>query len=290
MNILVIGGNRYFGKRLVSKLIAEGHKVTLMNRGQASDDFGTSVNRMVLDRKTLGGNSLGSASWDLVYDQVCYDAREAAGACKAFEGRVKRYVFVSSQSVYGPGANISESTFDPTFYRFKSIASKDADYSEAKRQAEATFFQQARFPLVAVRFPIVIGEDDYTERFKFHVDRIRAKAPIYFPNVDAKLSLINSADAAEFLFRIGKVDFQGPINCCSREPIAIRTILDVIEKRTGQSANLVGDATKGEISPYGIEADWWMSIKGLIPFGFEPAPIEPQITTLTDYFLNSNES
>ncbi|EKN66902.1 hypothetical protein BABA_13477 [Neobacillus bataviensis LMG 21833] len=38
--------------------------------------------------------------------------------------------------------------------------STDFTYAEGKRQAEAVLFQQATFPVVAVRFPIVMGVDD----------------------------------------------------------------------------------------------------------------------------------
>lgn len=32
-NVLVIGGNRYVGKRLIARLRDEGHRVTVLNRG-----------------------------------------------------------------------------------------------------------------------------------------------------------------------------------------------------------------------------------------------------------------
>ncbi|GAA2718616.1 hypothetical protein GCM10009865_54880 [Aeromicrobium ponti] len=39
--------------------------------------------------------------YDLVYDQICFNPREAKIAVEAFGNRVKRYIFTSSMAVYG---------------------------------------------------------------------------------------------------------------------------------------------------------------------------------------------
>ena len=49
--VLVIGGNRFFGKNLVEKLIAADHEVYLLNRGKEKDCFKGRVQRLVCDRK-----------------------------------------------------------------------------------------------------------------------------------------------------------------------------------------------------------------------------------------------
>ena len=41
--ILVIGGTRFFGLRLVEGLLEAGHAVTLATRGRAADPFGGRV-------------------------------------------------------------------------------------------------------------------------------------------------------------------------------------------------------------------------------------------------------
>lgn len=56
-------------------------------------------------------------------------------------------------------------------------------------------FQHAPFDVVAVRFPLVIGPDDYTHRFTFHVDRIKQGLPIGIDHPKARYSFISSADA-----------------------------------------------------------------------------------------------
>ena len=43
MNILVIGGTRFFGIHMVNELLTAGHDVTIATRGNASDSFGDKV-------------------------------------------------------------------------------------------------------------------------------------------------------------------------------------------------------------------------------------------------------
>lgn len=40
MKILMLGGTKYFGRRLVHLLIQDGHDITVATRGNTEDDFG----------------------------------------------------------------------------------------------------------------------------------------------------------------------------------------------------------------------------------------------------------
>ncbi len=50
MKILALGGSRFFGKKLVSKLLDAGHSVTVANRGNLDDGFGNRVSRVRTER------------------------------------------------------------------------------------------------------------------------------------------------------------------------------------------------------------------------------------------------
>ena len=286
MKALVIGGTRFFGKRLVNKLLENEVEVTLLNRGQHPDPFGKSVKRIKMDRAALDPEhpAIKNSSWDVVYDQICFTAGEAEAGCKVFRGKTERYVFTSSQSVYGPGADIPESAFDPFSYRFDKPVKSAEDYGEGKRQAEATFFQKSDFTIAAVRFPIVLGEDDYTGRLKFHVEKIALGEPIYFPNLDVKLSFIHAQDAAEFLFSLAELKIHGPINCCAFDPVHIRDFIGVIEKELGKKAIITNAIGAGEPSPFGPESDWYMNTDKLRRTKFEPRAILEWLPGLVSFF------
>jgi nucleoside-diphosphate-sugar epimerase len=284
MKVLVIGGNRFFGKRLVQYLLAAKHDVTLLNRGNIDDGFGDKVSRIRMDRSDISKATAElNQSWDIVYDQVCYDARDAKSACEVFGRNVKKYIFTSTKSVYPSKGPLTESDFDPLTYKYSTEVTRQQDYGEAKRQAETIFFKHMQSPVTAVRFPIVLGTDDYTARLKFHVERIAAGKPIYFPNLDAKIAFINSEDAARFLFFLSERDFKGPINCCSRDPLTLRSLVAQIEEETKEKAVLVSKG-EGEESPFGIETDWYMVSERAKLLGFECRPHSEWLPGLIEHF------
>jgi len=136
MNVLILGGTKYFGKRLVGELLGAGHGVTIATRGKNPDQFGNNVRRQQLDREDK--NSLqklaSSGKWDLVYDQICYSPNEAAAACECFDGRVGRYVHTSTGSVYTGIGERSEADFNPYSHPIRMGSRTDFDYGEGKRQ------------------------------------------------------------------------------------------------------------------------------------------------------------
>ena len=280
--VLVIGGTRYFGNRLVHLLLEQKYEVTLLTRGRTKDDFSDRVQRIHCDR--TDSNALAQAAkghkWNLIFDQVCYDAHEAASACEIFADKTDRYIFTSSQSVYSEGRNISEEVFAPKFHKFEKIVSKDSDYAEAKRQAEATFSRLARFQLVQVRFPIVLGPDDYTKRLLFHIEHISEEKLISHPNLDSEISFISSEDAAKALLFIGQSSFIGPINFCSPDPISIRDLLEQIEKTVGKKAKITLNPAEGDPSPFGAPRDWYMSCARAKELGLDLAPLSEWLPQL----------
>ncbi len=50
MNILVVGGTRFFGISMVEQLIAAGHDVTIATRGKAANPFSDKTKQIIMDR------------------------------------------------------------------------------------------------------------------------------------------------------------------------------------------------------------------------------------------------
>lgn len=286
--ILVIGGNRFFGKRLVEKLLNQGDQVTVLNRGKLDDGFGDRVTRIVCDRDDVEKlkKNVQHNTWDLVYDQVCYDGHQSKAACDIFTPITKKYIFTSTQSVYAFGENLSESVYSPKVHKYDKTIFMSEDYGEAKRQCEAVFFSQNKMPVVAVRFPMVVGPDDYTERLKFYVDKIKNGDSIYFPNQDARMSLIHSDDAAEGLLFLGNSEFTGSVNLASSEPLRIKDLIQTIENTVGKKAEVrVMPKTPDEKSPYGLPEDWFMNSNLANSIGFTAKPIQAWLTDVIESYL-----
>ncbi|MCK1988325.1 NAD-dependent epimerase/dehydratase family protein [Lysinibacillus fusiformis] len=263
MNILVLGGTRFFGKKLVELCIENGHDVTILTRGQSGNPFGTAVKQLIVDRDNHDAleNALAHTTWDIVYDNICYSPNEAHTICELLKGKTKKLVFTSTLSTYEvDGKMKKEEDFDPYHYQVLMGDREEFSYGEGKRQAEAVLFKEASFPVVAVRFPIVMGEHDYTRRLHFHVERILHDQPISLPNIDAQMSYITDEEAAEFLYFVGVTPIEGPYNATASGAISLKELLALIEEESGKRAkiSLVGGDEESQ-SPYGVPADWYMT-------------------------------
>lgn len=257
---LVIGGTRFFGVNLVEALLEKGVHVTIASRQNSSDPFANKVERLKLDRFDEASMvaAVAGKAWDIVFDQLCYASVDAEIAVRALEGKVKRYIFTSTLSVYDDGKNMVEEMFDPYTYELKMVTRDEVTYQEGKRQAEAYFFQKASFPVVAVRIPIVLGEEDYTGRLLHYVNSIKNEKPVYFPNPDAEMGFIYQREAGNFLAWVATTENTGPINAQANGIISMRELMNLIGVETGKKVKITTEEHT-LASPYGIEHTWCLS-------------------------------
>lgn len=270
-NVLVLGGTRFFGKKLVEILVKEGHDVTIATRGNSPHPFGSCIKQIVVDRtsKEQLQEAVGNTQWDIVYDNICFSPNEAMEACEIFEGKTKKYVFTSTMSTYMDlGSELMEEEFNPYDYSIIAGEKNDFSYGEGKRQAEAVFFQKANFPVVAVRFPIVLGEDDYTKRLHFHIERVANGKVISFLNMDARMSYILSDDAAAFLRFAGFSNIVGPYNVASPGTYSMKELMNLVEQSVGKRAKIALIGDEESRSPFAVPKDWYMAVGKSEKVGF----------------------
>ncbi|MDR2832766.1 MAG: NAD-dependent epimerase/dehydratase family protein [Streptococcaceae bacterium] len=234
MKVLVFGGTRFFGRHLVELLLAENHEVVVATRGITPLNFSKEVRHVQIDRKNHEDMMrIASENFDLVYDNICFSSQEALDSIEAFVNQNVRYIFTSSMAVYDFEGDLKESDFDPNSYKIKIGTQEDFTYGEGKRQAEAIFAQEASFECVFMRVPIVLGEDDYTQRLLFHIEKIQQKEPFYMPNPQAKMGFIRSDETARFLYWLGcQSHIIGPVNGASDGLYSMKELMEVIKEKT----------------------------------------------------------
>lgn len=285
MKILIIGGNRFVGLRLSLALDARANiDLHVLNRsGQVAHSKRATIhigNRSALENTFL------DRDWDVVVDFACFTANEARESLSFFKS-VKRYIFISTASVYDPGPSLSESSFDAANWRIKDQPSPEErmnSYQFGKRQAEAVFMQEAPFPVASIRFPFILGPDDYTRRLDFHIERVMKNEPIFLPNSKARISTTFSEDAAKFLVWSLDKNFSGPINFASPEAISLDELIAMIEASTGCAAKISNDEKVGEPSPYGVSSDIALNIGKVQGLGFTPMSIKRWLPKLIAEF------
>ncbi|MEH7072970.1 NAD-dependent epimerase/dehydratase family protein [Neobacillus drentensis] len=286
-SVLILGGTQFVGKRLVQLFLNEGIEVTIATRGLTSDSFGNQVARLKVSREDSASlvQAFHNKSWDVVYDQTCYSSQEAQDTLQALEGKIQKYVFTSSQAVYDFGTNHKEENFNPLEYspilKSRGEYIGYVGYQEAKRAAEAILFQNAQIPVVAVRFPIIVGKDDYTNRLKFHVDHVKNEKAMYIENPDFRYSFIDSEEAAKFLFSIAKSDYQGAINPGSSDDSSLKELVTFIEDQTETKAKL---DVNGDPSPYNLPGSWSVDTSLANSLGYNFTSLKTLLEQLINYY------
>ena len=282
MRTLVIGGTRFFGKHLVYQLLGAGHDVTIITRGQTAQPFGDDVQHIVVDRTddVALRRVIEQGRFELIYDNICYDAKQAKALCDIVNDYPAHVVLTSTMAVYeADGICHTETDFDSTHYDYDLTA--QPPYGEAKRQAEAVFKAHAKFPVAIARFPIVMGEDDYTERLQFYVTHIQQQQPFAMAHLEAEMSFILAEEAASFLQWLATQT--GAWNATANGTISMGALLQLIESVTGERAIVT---TEGD-SPYNIPKSWYMSNDKATAAGFSFSSLDdwlrPLIAHLATY-------
>ncbi|MHC0035660.1 NAD-dependent epimerase/dehydratase family protein [Pseudoneobacillus sp. C159] len=293
-SVLILGGTKYFGKKLVELLLKNGVNVTIATRGKERDGFGEQVSRLIIDRQNRESQeeAFKDKKWDVVFDQTCYSPQEALDSVSALAGKVSRYILTSTQAVYDSGLNWKEEDFNPQNFQFEYKARTEYQglrgYQEAKRASEAVLFTQPNLEVVAVRFPIVVSKDDYTERLKFHVDKVKQGKPIGIPDLNSRFSFILADEAANFLYEIAKSSYVGPINPGSKGSISLKEIIAKVEKVTGQEAVVEKELTSENASPYAMPASFEINTDRVRGLGFTFVDLDTLIDELITYYATAN--
>lgn len=270
-NILVIGGTRFFGKLLVQRLVAAGHKVTIATRGYAPDPFGARIARVRVDRRSEAAMRAAfgrSEGYDVVYDQMCYSPLDAAISARTFAGKVKRYVMTSTIDVYrglmAPGAapfaendlKVMAQPID-TRYPWHDPSLATQSYVAGKLQAEAYLYRDGSLPLVTARLAHVLGgPEDFTGRLAHYVELVRQGAPLPFADAQAGVSFMRAQDAAGFLVWAGTQQFTGAVNAAAAGPLSAHDLHHRVAEAldADPKARRVATAQAGELSPFDYPA------------------------------------
>jgi NAD dependent epimerase/dehydratase family enzyme len=245
--------------------------MTLLNRGQLDDGFGSKVERLVGDRldATTWAKLAERGAFDVVVDQVCYTPKAAQQTIDALRFKPKYYLYTSSESVYASGGHYAESDLDANAVKLPSHFNAELSYGEGKLQAEAVFAQRADFEVGMARVTFVLGPNDYTKRLNFHVDRVLRGEEIYFPNLAAKFVMVHESDVAASFECMIENQIVGPLNICAPSPITYSDFCSTLERVLKKPVRLAKKASDANHSPYGQDADWTMNVDRLSSFGFK---------------------
>ena len=284
MNILVIGGTRFFGIHTVNALLEQGHNVTLAIRGNTKNVFGDKVSYIEIERTDPESlrNALSNKFFDVVIDKIAYCSYDLKYVLDVIN--CSKYILMSTTAVYEPKhLNCIEEDWNPLTKELIWCKRLEYPYDVIKRSAECALFQ--KYPkqnAIAVRYPFVIGEDDYTKRLYFYVEHTIRQIPMYIDNIDFQMGFINSKEAGEFMAYLVNTDFTGAINGCSVGTTSLREIINYVEEKTGKKAIL---DNSGDKAPYNGEVEYSINTDKAKTLGYEFSNLNDWIYSLIDVYI-----
>jgi nucleoside-diphosphate-sugar epimerase len=246
MNILVTGGNRYIGLDLVFELARRGHQVTVINSHTAPLPEGAA--RIHADRRVPGAfeAALGPRrdDFDVVFDNTAFVPADVLPMVELFRGRVKHYVFTSSQAVY------KRSFLQPIREDFRRHAADDDDprkaYGVGKVRCEDLLmaeWAQSGFPATSLRVGHTMGpRSPQATRDPAFFARLEAGRPILIPGEGfAVLQLVHINDVARCMASlVGNARAPGEIyNVSGAEVASVIGVVALIGRALGLQPEIV---------------------------------------------------
>lgn len=193
MRVLVIGGTRFVGPRLVRILLERGHDVTTFTRGRTPDALPAAVERLHGDRSDPSSlaRALSDRTFDACVDTIAMRGSDTLAAVDVLDDRVGHYVHFSTGQVYlvreGCPVPAREEDYEGPLRAPPPGDAWDVGewrYGVEKRECEDALeeaWASRGFPATRLRLTMIHGEDDPRGRIRAYVQRLVSGGPLVVP-------------------------------------------------------------------------------------------------------------
>jgi 2'-hydroxyisoflavone reductase len=203
MQLLILGGTNFVGRHLAERALADGHSVTLFNRGRTNPGLFEDVEEMHGDRDG-GLDPLNGRTFDRVVDVSGYVPRIVRQSAEMLREATDHYTFISSVSVYADFTTTGIDEDAPV------AATADAEvedinrntYGPLKALCEEVVHSVYRERCTIVRPGIVAGPFDDTDRFTYWCVRPSKGGEFVAPDHSSRpVQFIDARDLAAFTLK-----------------------------------------------------------------------------------------
>lgn len=242
MKLLIIGGTRFLGRAIVEAALADGHELTLFNRGQSNPDLFPTVETLIGDRDG-GLDVLKGRTWDAVIDTCGYVPRLVRDAATLLADAVGHYTFISTISVYAEEAEapITEASplstiEDPTVEEVTGET-----YGPLKVLCEPAAAEAMNGRSLSVRAGLIVGPHDPTDRFTYWPVRVARGGQVLAPDDPAvPTQFIDVRDIATWTVQATEKQLAGPVNVTGpAAPLSLGDVLAACRRVTDSDAAFV---------------------------------------------------
>lgn len=238
MRLLILGGTVFVGRALTDAALAHGHHVTHFNRGKSAppDERVETLNGDRTEAASMR-KAFGERRWDAVIDTSGYLPQVVRRSADALSGKVARYLFVSTISVY---AGFEAKGFDEN-----SPVSPVPDplpealdmalYGPLKAGCEKVVNEVYGDRATIVRPGLIVGPNDPTDRFTYWPARVATGGTVLAPGRrERPVQFIDVRDLAEWIVHLLEKDVSGTfIATGPRRPIPMGELLDTCRTVAG---------------------------------------------------------
>ncbi|HSB47435.1 MAG TPA: NAD-dependent epimerase/dehydratase family protein [Candidatus Bilamarchaeum sp.] len=226
MEILIIGGSRFVGPLLVSRL--KEHDVTVFNRGTAGMEYPEGVEFIRGDRNEP--MKLGR-EFDAVIDMCAYEGRQTAKALEELE--FKFFIHMGTAAAYR-----KSSVFPLTEESPLGAWPLWGDYNRGKVACE-TVLSESGIQYASVRPVYILGPNNYVPRESFIYSRLQRGQEIALPgNGQAIAQFVFADEVAESIALIAKKKAKGAFNCCGDDLVTLQGLVEMMAGICRKSAKL----------------------------------------------------
>lgn len=220
--ILVLGGTGFLGPHFVRAALANGHTVTLFNRGKTNPELFADLEQLRGDREQGDLAALQGRAFDAIADTSGYVPAHVEATAKLFAETARHYQFISSISVYGAFGERAETITeadpvatvdDADVAKVSTIRQSMPFYGPMKARCEAA--AEAAMPgrTCNIRPGLIVGPGDTTDRFTWWPVRIDRGGEVMAPgDPDGHVQFLDVRDLAEWMLHCVEQSVAGVFN------------------------------------------------------------------------------
>jgi 2'-hydroxyisoflavone reductase len=246
--VLILGGTGFVGRILTENLLKSNYKITLFNRGKRNPGIFPEVKHLFGDRETDEIEQIASGDWDAVVDFSCMQPDNLNRILGLLEGKVERYIFISTASVY-PLDNPSELKFPLTEDEEILPCSEEqrmtkdilSAYGNKKAECERILLGNKWMDAIIFRPAVIYGRYDPSDRFYYWLFRAKTQSEILIPEYGkSKATNTYSEDFAKILQEAIEIEkFSNVYNAVTHPPVSLKEIVETASGIMGTSPSFI---------------------------------------------------
>lgn len=243
--LLVIGGTQYIGRYLVEQLVLLGkYDITLFNRGKTNAELFPTCAKIYGDRNTDDVLKISHQYWDIIIDVSCYFPNPLNNLLDALKGKVGRYIFVSTASLY----QINPESTEPMDENTPTVSCSEEEktdttvstYNQRKSACEKILLSKEWLDIIIFRLGLVIGKYDWTDRLYYWLHKAYTQDEFLIPNHGKNIiSYSDVSDLSRILIKAITIKNQHTIYNANSYNASLFDFISRIIKRSNTSPKLI---------------------------------------------------